>query len=119
MKILIIEDEMSVRENLAEILSSEGYDVSAAGNGLVGFTKALKSSPDLVISDIMMPVLDGHDALAAMRQNPRLKHIPFIFLTASASESDFMLGKSQGADFYLTKPFAQKDLLKAIDFLLR
>ncbi len=113
--ILIIEDELSVRENLAELLNAEGYTVSTAENGLVGFTAALKCKPDLIISDINMPVVDGHDALSAIRKNPHLQSVPFIFISASANCSDYLLGKSQGANHYLTKPFTHKDVLKVVE----
>lgn len=113
-KILVIEDETAVRENIAELLKAEEYTVITAEDGLKGFVEALKHAPDLIISDVMMPHLDGHDMLATLRKDPRIKCTPFIFLTARSDISDINTGQRLGANCYLTKPFTQKDLLEAV-----
>jgi CheY-like chemotaxis protein len=104
-KILLIEDNTDVRENTAEILSLAQYNVITAKNGKEGVELAQKEKPDLIICDIMMPVLDGHGVLHLLSKNDETSGIPFIFLTAKAERSDFMKGMELGADYYLTKQF--------------
>jgi len=113
--ILLIEDNNAIRENTAEILELTGYEVLTAENGKVGVEKALETRPDLVICDIMMPVLDGYGVLHIFNKNPQLSGIPFIFLTAKTERSDFRKGMELGADDYLTKPFDESELLSAIE----
>jgi CRP-like cAMP-binding protein len=103
--ILLIEDHEIIRENTAEILELAGYRVLTAENGKVGIEKALAGRPDLVICDIMMPVLDGYGVLHIFNQNPQLAGVPFIFLTAKTERADLRRGMELGADDYLTKPF--------------
>ena len=105
-KILIIEDEPSVRANILELLSAEEFKAVAADNGATGVQLALSHRPDLIICDVMMPQLDGHGVLQALRQNPVTATIPFIFLTAKVDRSDLRAGMSLGADDYVTKPFS-------------
>lgn len=112
--ILLIEDNDLIRENTAEILELAGYAVFTAENGKVGVEKALATRPDLVVCDIMMPVLDGYGALHIFNQNPKLAGIPFIFLTAKTERADLRRGMELGADDYLTKPFEETELLNAI-----
>jgi CRP-like cAMP-binding protein/FixJ family two-component response regulator len=114
-KILLVEDNSEVRENTAEILELAGYDVLTAENGKVGVEKAVKESPDLIICDIMMPVLDGYGTLHMLSKNEKTAHIPFIFLTAKAERSDMRKGMEMGADDYITKPFDDIELLNAIE----
>lgn len=118
-KILIIEDELDVRENLHDLLEVEGYDVSSAPNGRAGIDQALQRLPDLIICDIQMPEMNGHQVLQNLRQNPATVSTPFIFLTARASHSDHRLGMSLGADDYLTKPFTADEVLDAVATRLR
>ena len=112
--ILVIEDEVSLRQNIADLLTLEDFKVVVAENGRAGVQIAESEIPDLVICDVMMPELDGYGVLEKIRQNPLLSTIPFIFLTAKASKSDFRQGMELGADDYLTKPFTTKELLGAI-----
>ncbi|UYZ60705.1 response regulator [Hymenobacter latericus] len=112
--ILLIEDNDLIRENTAEILELAGYHVLTAENGKIGVEKALAARPDLVICDIMMPVLDGYGVLNIFNQNPQLAGIPFIFLTAKTERSDMRKGMELGADDYLTKPFDEAELLSAV-----
>ncbi|GAB2849410.1 response regulator [Hymenobacter ruber] len=112
--ILLIEDNDILRENTAEILELAGYAVLTAENGKVGVEKALATKPDLVVCDIMMPVLDGYGVLHIFNQNPQLAGVPFIFLTAKTERGDQRRGMELGADDYLTKPFEETELLSAI-----
>ncbi len=118
-KILLIEDNKDVRENTAEILKLAQYSVITAQNGKEGVELAQKEKPDLIICDIMMPVLDGHGALHLLSKNDETSSIPFIFLTAKAERSDFRKGMEMGADDYLTKPFDDVELLNAIESRLK
>jgi two-component system, sensor histidine kinase and response regulator len=113
-KILIIEDEAILRDEVAEWLTFEAYDVVTAENGVVGIETALRELPDLIISDITMPRLDGYGVLLEMRANPSTAHIPFILITARASHDDIRQGMALGADDYITKPFSRMELLDAI-----
>ncbi len=117
--ILLIEDNADVRENTAEILTLAQYNVMTAVNGKEGVELAKKEKPDLIICDIMMPVLDGHGTLHLLSKNEETAGIPFIFLTAKAERSDFRKGMEMGADDYLTKPFDDVELLNAIESRLK
>ncbi|OGX84014.1 response regulator [Hymenobacter coccineus] len=112
--ILLIEDDVFIRENTAELLGLTGYTVRTAENGKLGVESALAQKPDLVICDIMMPVLDGYGVLHIFNQNPQLAGVPFIFLTAKTERTDQRRGMELGADDYLTKPFSENELLSAI-----
>ncbi|MEO1437884.1 MAG: response regulator [Bacteroidota bacterium] len=114
-KILLIEDNPDVRENTAEILDLSGYEVMTAENGREGVKIALQHLPDLIICDIMMPVMDGYGVLKILSKNTKTTGIPFIFLTAKAEKSDFRKGMSLGADDYITKPFDDTELIDAIE----
>lgn len=118
-KILLIEDNIDVRENTAEILLLAQYEVTTAVNGKEGVALAQTEKPDLIICDIMMPVLDGHGVLHMLSKNEATSSIPFIFLTAKAERSDFRKGMEMGADDYLTKPFDDIELLSAIEARLK
>lgn len=118
-KILLIEDNPDVRENTSEILMLAQYDVITAVNGKEGVELAQQHQPDLIICDIMMPVLDGHGVLHMLSKNENTASIPFIFLTAKAERSDFRKGMEMGADDYLTKPFDDVELLNAIEIRLK
>src|SRR6188474_1651281 len=118
-KILIIEDNVEVRENTSEILELAGYNVVVAPNGKVGVELAQKEKPDLIICDIMMPELDGYGVLHILNKSNETAGIPFIFLTAKSEKTDIRKGMNLGADDYLTKPFDDTDLLNAIEARLR
>ena len=113
-KILVIEDEESVRDNLLELLEAEDFETVAAANGRIGLELVISENPDLILCDMMMPEIDGYGVLATLRQDPLTATIPFIFLTAKSSRSDFRQGMNLGADDYLTKPFTRAELLSAI-----
>ncbi|HNR07190.1 MAG TPA: response regulator [Saprospiraceae bacterium] len=114
-KILLIEDNDDIRENTAEILELAGFSVIIAKNGKEGVEKANAEKPDLIICDIMMPVLDGYGVLHMMQKSPELHQIPFIFLSAKAERTDFRKGMELGADDYITKPFTGTELLSAVE----
>jgi len=118
-KVLIIEDNNDIRENVVEILELAGYEVTDANNGKTGVELALKNPPDIILCDIMMPELDGYGVLYMLNKNPEISAIPFIFLTAKAERIDFRKGMEMGADDYLTKPFDDMDLLNAIESRLK
>jgi CRP/FNR family transcriptional regulator, cyclic AMP receptor protein len=118
-KILLIEDNHDVRENTAEILELANYTVFTAENGKLGVEMAMQEKPDLIICDIMMPVLDGYGVLHMINKHEELKNIPFIFLTAKAERGDFRKGMEMGADDYITKPFTDIELLNSIESRLR
>ncbi|WP_162052540.1 response regulator [Pontibacter pamirensis] len=118
-KILLIEDNQEIRENIAEILALANYDVLEADNGKVGVEAAKKEIPDLIICDIMMPQLDGYGVLRMLGSNTATASIPFIFLTAKSEKEDFRKGMNLGADDYLVKPFDDLELLDAVEMRLK
>lgn len=118
-KILVIEDNDEVRENIAEILELSNYRVITAPNGKVGVATALHENPDLIICDIMMPELDGYGVLHLLNQHTETYGIPFIFLTAKTEKADMRKGMELGADDYITKPFDGIELLKAVETRLK
>lgn len=118
-KILIIEDNQDVRENTAEILELANYKVIQAENGKIGVEMAQKDMPDLIICDIMMPVLDGYGVIHLLNKSQSTASIPFIFLTAKSERPDFRKGMEMGADDYITKPFDDVELLKAVESRLK
>ncbi|HHM21528.1 MAG TPA: response regulator [Bacteroidetes bacterium] len=118
-KILIIEDNEEVRENLEEILTLSGYQTESAENGKTGVEKALTNPPDLILCDIMMPELDGFGTLNILSKKPATADVPFVFLTAKSEKDDFRRGMNLGADDYVTKPFYKDELLQVIETRLR
>jgi DNA-binding response OmpR family regulator len=113
-RILIIEDQREMRENLATILEMENYTVLRASNGREGLELARSKRPDLVLCDVMMPELDGYGVLRALRADAATAGVPFIFLTAKGDKRDQRAGMNLGADDYLTKPVTVSDLLNAV-----
>jgi len=113
-KILVIEDEELVRENILDLLEAEDFDTIAAPNGKIGVNLALSEFPDLILCDLMMPEIDGYGVLSKLREDPITATIPFIFLTAKSAKADFRQAMDMGADDYLTKPFTRAELLSAI-----
>jgi DNA-binding response OmpR family regulator len=117
--LLLIEDNDEIRENTAEILELARYKVFTAANGKIGVELALEKKPDLIICDIMMPVLDGYGVLHAIHRNEEIKNTPFIFLSAKTERGDLRKGMELGADDYITKPFDGTELLNAVDSRLK
>ncbi len=118
-KILLIEDNKDVRENTAEILRMAQYEVFTAKDGKEGVETAHAEKPDLIICDIMMPVLDGYGVLHLLSKSEATSGIPFIYLTAKAERSEQRKGMDMGADDYITKPFDDMELLSAIESRLK
>src|SRR6476469_270705 len=117
--ILLIEDNLELRENAAEILELAGYNVLTADNGKTGVETALQKLPDLIVCDIMMPQLDGYGVLHLLSKHDNTASIPFIFLTAKSDKSDIRKGMELGADDYLIKPFEGTELLNAVEVRLK
>jgi CRP-like cAMP-binding protein len=113
-KILLIEDNEALRENTAEILSLANFEVVTAENGKIGIEMARIHQPNLIVCDIMMPVLDGFGVFQILHKAPELQHIPFIFLSAKSERTDLRKGMEMGADDYITKPFTDAELINAI-----
>jgi CheY-like chemotaxis protein len=118
-KILVIEDEDTVRENILELLEAEDFIGYGAANGRIGLELARSHLPDLIICDVLMPEVNGYGVLQTLRHDPLTSKIPFIFLTAKAAKADFRLGIEMGADEYITKPFTRAELLDALEKLLQ
>jgi DNA-binding NarL/FixJ family response regulator len=113
-KILVIEDQAPMRRNIALLLEMEGFKVVVSPNGTAGVDVAKKERPDLILCDVMMPEMDGYGVVQALRAEPDLATVPFIFLTARGDKSDIRIGMNFGADDYLTKPVIREDLLAAV-----
>lgn len=113
-KILVIEDEPLMRNNLRDILELEGFCPVLAANGLLGIAAAKRELPDLILCDVLMPEMEGHEVLTALRAEPQTAKIPFVFLTAKGEHADIRAGMNLGADDYLVKPAKIDDLLEAI-----
>ncbi|NEQ28806.1 MAG: response regulator [Microcoleus sp. SIO2G3] len=104
-KILVVEDELFIRENLIELLEIEGFCCFGAENGEVGVQLAKEHQPDLILCDVMMPELDGYGVLEALRQDSTTAAIPFMFLTASADRTNLQKIRELGFNEYILKPF--------------
>jgi len=113
-KILIVEDNDLLRDNISEILELEGYDVCSASNGEEGVEVALEKQPDLIISDVNMPKMDGFEMLKKLRAQETTKITSFIFLTVKNTMDDMRQGMNLGADDYLAKPFDMDELITAV-----
>lgn len=113
-RILVIEDERSVRENIIELLQLEGFKAVGAENGQEGYFLATTELFDLVICDIMLPKLDGFEVVDKLRRHPRTITLPVIFLTAKTQRESQRQGMNLGAEDYITKPFSRKELLSSI-----
>jgi DNA-binding response OmpR family regulator len=113
--ILVVDDEPAIRMDLAATIQRQGYTVITAENGKDGIHKAREYLPDLIISDVRMPTLNGFDMRKQMSADPQLASIPFIFLTGRTGVEDRISGIREGADDYITKPFVTDELLARID----
>lgn len=113
-KILVIEDEKGIRDNLNLLLMSENFEVETAANGKSGIDKAYTFKPDLIICDIMLPDIDGYQILETLSNDSNFDLVPFVFLTAKVEKQDLRKGMNLGADDYLFKPFDADDLLSSV-----
>lgn len=118
-KILVVDDEVRLRENICELLDLNGFLTAAAENGQQAEQQVREFQPDLVICDIRMPLMDGYEFLQRLRENTERKDIPLIFISAKVERDDIRKGMNLGADDYLTKPFAFTELMARIQALLR
>jgi len=118
-KVLIIEDEQFIRENMQELLEAKGYQVRTAINGKQGVLEAVDFRPSLIVCDVMMPKMDGFKVLEQIRKTSSIQNTPFIFLTAKVDKLDIRQGMELGADDYITKPFSTKELIGAIESRLK
>jgi DNA-binding response OmpR family regulator len=112
--ILVIEDQPDMRENLATILEMEQFAVLVAENGRQGLQLARQAKPDLILCDVMMPEMDGHEVLTSLREDQSIANTPFVFLTARGEKQDLRDGMNLGADDYLAKPVGADALLATI-----
>jgi two-component system OmpR family response regulator len=118
-KLLVIDDESALRENIVEILELENYICQAAIDGEDGLKKVYEFRPDLILCDIKMPKQDGYWLLDQIKNDKSLAHIPFVFITAKVETRDIRSGMDLGADDYLTKPFTREELLNSISARFR
>jgi len=114
MKVLIADDELRLRKVVALHLKKSGLDVIEVSNGAQAIEKAKEEVPDVIVLDVMMPELNGLEALEKIKEDNNLKNIPVIMLSAKATQDDIKKGVELGADTYLTKPFSPKQLLEEI-----
>ena len=112
--ILVVEDNRTILENTTELLEMEGYSVITAANGKEGYSKVLKFLPDLIVSDIWMPEMDGFELLKTLGTHADLKNIPLIFFSARSEKKDIKKGIDMGAYDFIVKPSDLSDLLVSI-----
>jgi signal transduction histidine kinase len=117
--ILVLDDNCDLLTNIELILEMEGYQVLSASSGSEALTLLEQARPDLILSDIMMPKMDGYEFYQRVRRKPELLAVPFIFLTAKGEREDIRFGKQLGVDEYLTKPLEPEDLLIAVEAKMR
>ncbi len=118
-RILIIEDERSLAEVLTYNLEKEGFEVTSAADGQEGVRKAQSTLPDIVVLDLMLPIIEGYEVCRMLRSDPKTQGIRILMLTARSEEVDEIVGFNMGADDYVTKPFKIKPLIHRIKALLR
>ncbi|MGE5518522.1 MAG: response regulator [Candidatus Dadabacteria bacterium] len=117
--ILVIDDTSEILDNLIEFLQMEGYKTLAASNGRIGFEMANKLLPDLIICDVLMPEMDGHEVLNLLINTSRTRNIPFIFSTSMSEKVERAEALALGADDYIVKPYEPERLLKLIEFWIK
>ena len=117
--ILVVEDDFFIRNSLVDLLETCGYNVSEAENGVQGYKSIEESTPDIVISDVMMPKMDGFELLKKIRDNAKIQWVPVIMVTAKVDLESKLQGLEMGADDYITKPFEFRELQLKIRRLLR
>jgi DNA-binding response OmpR family regulator len=117
-KILVVDDEVYILQILEFSLGAEGFDVITANNGELAVEKATQMQPDLIVLDIMMPVLDGYETCRRLKRQAETKNIPVILLTAKGREADKRLGFEVGAADYIVKPFSPSRLISRIEEII-
>ena len=118
-KLLLIDDEVQLLEMLQIRLEANGYEIVTANDGVEGIEKVKSENPDLIILDIMMPKMDGYEVCEILKNDPQYSKIPIIFLSAKAQEDNMKIGKEEGAEAFVKKPFETSDLLTKIEELLK
>ncbi|MEA2030721.1 MAG: response regulator transcription factor [candidate division Zixibacteria bacterium] len=118
-KVLIVEDEKDIHELIVYNLKQEGYELISAFNGAEAFEKAISERPDLILLDIMLPIMNGLDVCRELKSNDKTAHIPIVMLTAKNEDVDIITGLELGADDYITKPFSPRVLIARIRTILR
>jgi CheY-like chemotaxis protein len=113
-KILVVEDEVTNQEVAEVILKNQGFATYLANNGKEGIEKAIHEQPDLILMDILMPVLDGLSATEILKKDDRTRHIPIVAVTAKASNTDRREAETAGCDGFLTKPFRNRTLVEVV-----
>lgn len=113
-KILVVEDEVTNQEVAEVILKNQGFQTFLASNGKEGIDKAIHEQPDLILMDILMPVLDGLSATEILKKDERTRHIPIVAVTAKASNTDRREAEAAGCDGFLTKPFRNRTLVETV-----
>lgn len=113
--ILLIEDNLEIRENITEILELTGHEIVVAENGTDGIAAAKEKMPELILCDVLMPETNGYEVFNALKATDSTANIPFIFVTANAEKSEMQIGLKMGAHAYIRKPFEMEELLEAID----
>lgn len=117
-QLLLVDDEPGLREAVKAYLEDEGFTVHVASNAREGWELLQQTSPDLVISDIMMPQVDGYQFLKQLREDPRYEALPVVFLTARGMTSDRIQGYNAGCDAYISKPFDPDELVAIVTNIL-
>ena len=118
-RILAVDDEPNIVRLIQVNLERMGYQVETANNGVQALEKIRASRPDLVVSDVMMPEMDGFELLSTIRRDATLEDLPVIMLTAKAQDRNVMEGYQRGADMYLTKPFNPLELISFVKRILQ
>lgn len=117
-RILVVEDEPSILRQIEYTLAVQGYTVETATTGIEAMRSLMSRRPDLLITDLMMPEMDGYELVASVRRDQELASLPVIMLTARTQDSDVMQGYQSGADMYLTKPFNPAELVTFVERIL-
>jgi len=118
-KVLVVDDEANLTRSMTFILRKEGYQVEVASNGEEALTKALQVKPDVMLLDIMMPKKNGYEVCQEIREDPDLRDIYIIMLTAKGQEVDREKGLEMGADEFITKPFSPSQIVERVHAILR
>lgn len=116
--VLVVEDDAGILRQIAFNLESHGYSVQTAVTGLEALKLLMQKRPDLLITDVMMPEMDGHELVSSVRSDPQLSDLPVIMLTARSQDEDMMQGYQSGTDLYLTKPFNPAELVTFVKRIL-
>lgn len=117
-RVLVVDDDASIRRLLEVALETEGFEVETARDGKQGLESALVEPPALVVLDVMMPVMDGFEAAERLGASPRTADVPIVFLSARTQDADLQRGRELGAAAYVTKPFDLTDLLELVHELV-